>query len=209
MLDGIVRYKLRLEFIEMLLGTAPLNAEIYTDFVASKAPATNGNGNGASELDTLEALDIKGRTGFHRDEAGNPLLLDYMFRGFCKEACGALRQQRNRKSAALTNYKSKINAHLFVAERYIPLKLPHAATVTNFERPLRAETMRGPRVALASSDSVPIGTWCEFTLEVLAPEIITEPLLTEWLDYGRFVGIGQWRSGSHGRFVYRLRKLDA
>lgn len=211
-MDGVTRYKLRITFTEPLLGSAPLNAEVYTDFIASKLEAS-GNGDGAraqriaEELDTLPEGD-KGKTGFHRDQDGTPLLLDYHVKGLFKEAWQACREQPRRKSAALKAGKSKINKHVFVFPRHLRLHVTRPTEVGVVERPLRAETMQGPRVALAASEMVPEGTYFDCELHVLAPEIITEDLLNEWLGYGRYLGMGQWRSGSWGRYEYRLRKLE-
>lgn len=206
-MDDITKYKLRVTFTEPLLGSAPLNADVYSTYIASKAPAAAAsNGTTLAELETLVDGD-KGRTGFHRLEDGTPILYDYVFRGFFKEACGALRQQRNRQSAALKAYKTKIDAHLFVFPRHIPLRVTRPQEVGVLERPLRADTMQGPRVALAASEMLPAQTWLECQLHVLAPEIITEALLREWLEYGKYLGLGQWRSGSWGRFEFRLTEF--
>ena len=75
------------------------------------------------------------------------------------------------------------------------------------ERPLRAETAQGPRVALAASDSIPAGATFTCTLTVLAEQLLTEDLLRELLDYGKYMGFGQWRSGGYGRFTYTLEEL--
>ena len=97
---------------------------------------------------------------------------------------------------------------IFVEPRYIKLNVTNPQGVGVLERPLRAETMQGPRVTLASSEMVPANTYFDCTLTVLAPEIITEDLLREWLDYGQFMGFGQWRGGGNGVFKFVLKKLD-
>ena len=75
------------------------------------------------------------------------------------------------------------------------------------ERPLRCQTAQGERVTVTRSDLCPEGTTMEFTLEVLDKNV-TEDLLREWLDYGRYRGFGQWRNGSYGRVSYTLEALD-
>lgn len=198
------KFSARLTFTTELLGGAPLNAEVYSDYIASKAPATlQLNGQAAAEVQTIETIDLKGRTGFHRSEKGEPMILDYVVRGFCKEAWRACRQMPDTYSKALTNGVSKIDSLLFVAPRYIILHLPPGGKEDVLERPLRASTAQGPRVALAASEQLPVGTWCDVQLTSLAPTVITENLLREWLDYGQYMGIGQWRGGSFGRFVVR------
>lgn len=158
-----------------------------------------------SELELLEDADIKGRTGFLRDENQRPLLLDYVFKGFYKEAWQACRQRPGALSVAMKAGKSKIDDLLFIEPRHVVLRLPPGGVEGVLERPLRAETARGPRVALAASEMLPAGTWCDIKITVLAPQILTEALLREWLDYGRWLGLGQWRSGSYGRIKYTLK----
>ena len=85
-MDGITRYKVRITFIEELLGSAPLNQSVYSPYIASKAPATANGAAVAAEALTIVNADEKGRTGFHRDEDGSPFLYDYVVRGFMKEA---------------------------------------------------------------------------------------------------------------------------
>ncbi len=198
-------YAIRITTITELLGSVPLDAEIYTTYIASKAPAAvQTNGTAAAETDTLaeyDALDIKGRTGFHRDAQGRPLLLDYVVKGFLKESWQAMRQVPGSEAAKLKAGKSKIDGLVFVEPRHIVLHVPGGQKESINERPLRAETPRGPRVALAASEELPIGTWCDVRLTVLAPQIITKELLEELFAYGRWLGLGQWRSGGHGKFT--------
>ena len=210
MLDGIAKYKLRIEFTEAILGSTPLNAEVYTDFVASRAAktkATNLNGNVAEEVLTVQDLDIKGRTGFHRDEAGKPYIYNYVVKGFMKETWRALRQQRNRLSAKLTAGASKIDMQLFVFPRLIPLIVSNPSASGILERPLRAQTPQGPRVALAASEMLPERTVLTCELHVLLPDVLTQELLTEWVEYGQYSGIGQWRSGGYGTFAAKLTRI--
>ena len=68
------------------------------------------------------------------------------------------------------------------------------------QRPLRAQTAQGERVALAHSETVPAGTVVEF--EILAFTDEMEALARECLDYGEFRGIGQWRNSGKGRFEW-------
>lgn len=199
-------YAARITFTEPLLGSTPLDEEVYSTYIASKAPAGMlMNGTAQSELELLEEADIKGRTGFLRDENKRPLLLDYVYKGFLKESWQANRQRPGALSVALKAGKSKIDDLLFIEPRHVVLRLPPGGVESVCERPLRAETARGPRVALAASEMLPIGTWCDVKITVLAPQIITEELLREWLDYGRWLGLGQWRSGSYGRFRHNLK----
>ncbi len=198
------QYAIRITMLQEMLGSVPLDAEIYSTYIASKAPvAAQVNGNAAAEVDTIEAheaLDMKGRTGFHRNQRGEPMILDYVVKGFLKEAWQNMRLVPGSESAKLKAGKSRIDGLVFVEPRYIVLHLPTGGVESINERPLRAETPRGPRVALAASEQLPIGTWFDVRLTVLAPHIITETLLKELFAYGQYSGMGQWRSGGMGKF---------
>ena len=60
-------YAIRITTISELLGSVPLDAEIYTTYIASKAPAImQTNGTAAAEADTLaeyDALELAIRRG--------------------------------------------------------------------------------------------------------------------------------------------------
>ena len=60
--------------------------------------------------------------------------------------------------------------------------------------------MQGERVSLACSEEIPAGATLTFSVTLLSDD--HEALLREWLDYGRFSGIGQWRNSGKGRFLW-------
>lgn len=203
-------YRVEVTFTEPMLGGAPLNAEIYSNYIATKKadadptePLTDVEI--AEELDTLPEGD-KGVTGFHRDEQGNPFVFDYTWRGYFKEAASFLRSIPSTESKGLTSYKKKIDGLLFVYPRRIPLVL--TGPITMNQRPLRAETMQGPRVTLACSEQVPAGSRMVFELASLANSIMSEDIIREWLDYGAVKGFGQWRNASWGRFEYTMTSVS-
>ena len=74
------------------------------------------------------------------------------------------------------------------------------AKMTVFERPLRAQTAQGERVALSASESIPAGAQIEFTIGLLDAKL--EDVVREWLDYGELSGFGQWHSSGKGRFTW-------
>ena len=67
--------------------------------------------------------------------------------------------------------------------------------------------MQGERVALANSETVPAGTVCEFTI-IAMEESLMDKYVRDWLDFGRFNGIGQWRNASKGSFVWEELDKD-
>jgi len=192
------QYLITLTFTEPLLGTAPLDKEVYTNYIADKKAEMT-----ADELDDeVDSLrEEKGVTGFHR-EGDSPFLYDYMLRGFMKDACGMLRRSGDTLSKKLPAYKRVIDGLVFVEERRIFLDLP--ACIGMLERPIRVTGPQGERVALVKSEMAPIGTRATFTLTVFDNKAVSKKLLTEWFDYGRYRGMGQWRNGSYGQFSYEM-----
>lgn len=197
--------KIRLTFTEPILGTQPADPEIHSHYIASKAPDAASK---AEEIAAMGAAEVeeRGMTVFPRMEDGTPFLWDYQIKGFFKDACGMLRRATGTKSAKLRAYKKEIDGLIFVEPRRIPLYLPIELDLsdTDCQRPLRASTPQGERVALAHSEEAPEGTWMEFTITVLRDELMG--YVREWLDYGRLRGIGQWRNSGKGRFVYDVLK---
>jgi hypothetical protein len=197
------KYRLVLTFSEPLLGSQP-QREVATEFLRKKAlDAGATEGEVDETIDSIPEAIEKGTTGFHRDAAGDPALWNYQVKGFLKEAGLVFNGAGN--SGGVKNLRSKVAATVFVGPRLIPLRVPDGGGVTINERPLRAMTQQGPRVGLARSEELPAGTSISAELSVLKPEI-TEGLLRELLDYGQFIGLGQWRSGSWGTFTYELTR---
>lgn len=197
---GPLDIKYRLTLQEMMLGSKPSNAGVFTDYIASRKQ----DGLDGEELKAAEEAEDRVKesmTIFHRMEDGEtPMIWDYQIKGMFKDACGSLRRVPGSLSSSVKAYKSVIDAVIFVKPRKIPLILPEGAKVGVFERPLRAETMQGPRVALAKSETVPAGTTLEFTVKLLVPSL--KKLVEEWLEYGALRGLGQFRNGGFGVYTW-------
>ena len=196
---------IHVDFIDDVLGTAPGDPDIHGSYVSSKAPdaATKEEEIAASGEEEFRA---KGKTIFPTDESGNPIFWNYQIKGFFKSACAAQRGLSGSKSSKVKAYKKKIDLGIFVfpdaddpSSRAIKIHMTKAG-VGECQRPLRAETMQGPRVAIADSDSIEKGSWIEFDVVMLDDG--DWPLVSEWLDYGKFNGLGQWRNSGKGAFVW-------
>lgn len=111
-----------------------------------------------------------------------------------------LRVVPKKKSAGLKNYKKAIDGRIFVEPRIIPIDM--AGEIGNCQRTLRAETMQGARTALASSETVPAGSTITFTVRCMVPE--NAGIVKEWLNYGKYHGLGQWRNSGKGKFSWEL-----
>ena len=144
--------KVRLTLTEEMLGTASGNPELHEEFIASKAP------DAMSREEEVEAIGVdavveKGKTVFPKLEDGTPFVWDYQIKGFFKDACGMLRKVLSSESAKIKAYKKEIDGLIFVKERKIPLVFE--GEIGDCQRPLRAQTAQGERVALANSETVP------------------------------------------------------
>lgn len=199
----------KIKFIEGILGTASNDKEIYSKFIASKSP------DAATIEDEVAAVGVdefveKGTTVFPKLEDGTPYLYDYQIKGFFKDTCKMLSKLTKKdpetgkkgkavnESSKITAYKSVIDGLIFVAPRKIPFKFDGDITIC--QRPLRASTAQGERIALASSEEIPAGAEIEFQVLCMSDEHLKAVI--EWLEYGYFRGIGQWRNSSKGRFCY-------
>jgi hypothetical protein len=196
----ITYYKLVITFNTPVLGSQPPK-DVASEFIAKRAGLEQLPDDEAEMLP--EALD-RGTTVFHKDkDTGLPCFIDYQVKGFLKAAGSVFNGANN--SEGVRNLKSKVNNLVFVSPRALPLHQPNGDKITFNERPLRAETAQGPRIALARSEQLPEGTWFQFGLKVYGSEI-TEKLIREIMDYGENMGLGQWRNGSYGQFHYTLVK---
>lgn len=208
--------KVKFTFIEPVLGTWPANPQIAEDFISSKSP------DAATVEEEIAAIGVdeyvaKGKTIFPKLEDGTPFFYDYQIKGFFKGACGMLSRVGGKgsgkgsakdsdkgsvatHSSKLKAYKKIIDGLIFVSPRQIPITVN--GDITDCQRPLRAQTAQGERVSLANSEEIPAGS--SFECEILMWDEALEKVVREWLDYGVFSGIGQWRNSGKGRFTYEI-----
>lgn len=189
--------KVRLTFTEDLLGTSPANEDVYRDFIGSKAPDAATVDDEVAALGA-DAVVEKSKTVFPRMEDGTPFLYDYQIKGFFKDTCGGLRKVSGTESSKIKAYKKEIDRLIFPEPRCIPIRF--TGEISECQRPLRAQTAQGERISLAISEQIPAGATVEFTVVCLSDT--HEKALREWLDYGRFSGVGQWRNSGKGRFTW-------
>ncbi|HIZ44170.1 MAG TPA: hypothetical protein H9672_05560 [Firmicutes bacterium] len=190
------KMKVRLTFAEEVLGSLSSDPEIHEEFIASKAPDAKTREEEVEELGVDEVVE-KSKTIFPKDAEGNPFLYDYQIKGFFKSAAKAYNYI---KKGTLPAYKGKIDQLVFINERKIPFHMPEGSDIGSCQRPLRAQTAQGERVALANSETCSEGTWIEFTIMVLVDDLAKN--VESWLDYGLLNGIGQWRNSGKGRFTW-------
>lgn len=189
--------KVRLTFIEPILGTSPNNEDIYRDFIGTKAPDPT------TVEDEVEAIGVdgvveKGKTVFPKLDDGTPFFYDYQIKGFFKDTCGGLRKVSGTASSKIKAFKKEIDKLIFPEPRCIPIHFD--GEMGECQRPLRAQTAQGERIGLAISEQIPAGAICEFTVVCLCDD--HEKAVREWLDYGKYSGMGQWRNAGMGRMVW-------
>ena len=95
-----------------------------------------------------------------------------------------LRKVKGSESSKIKAYKKEIDGLIFVKERKIPLIF--YGDMGTCQRPLRANTPQGERISLACSETVPVGTTMEFTVQCLEDSHVK--VIKEWLDYGELRG---------------------
>ena len=202
--------RVRLTFISEILGTQPGNQAIHTTYVASKAPDAEKM---ADEVAAIGAdlVTEKTMTIFPRNAEGEEIFWAYQIRGFFKTTQQTLnRIYEKKKFPYMTAFKTKIDNLVFVKapqdrwdgrETGIIIHYPDGVEESyDCERPLRAETAQGPRVALAHSETCPEGSWIEMDILTRADDLME--YVPEWLNSGIYYGISQWRNAGKGRFVW-------
>lgn len=178
----------------IITGSANLSKRAFTGGQYEEITCFDG--------DVIEGMDAveDATTCFPHTEDGVPFCWDYQIKGFFKDACSALRRVPGTRSSKLTAFKKVIDGTVFVEQRRIPFQLPEGAECGRCERPLRASSASGERVALAASETVPAGTVLEFSILVMNPK--DAETVREWLDYGALRGLFQWRNSGKGRFEW-------
>lgn len=191
--------KVKAVLMDGMLATRPADDEIYSKYVASKAPDAPSF---KEEVESRGVDDVVDKAMCVFSRSGeSPFMWDYHIKGFFKEICGALRRMPSedlaKTSLKIKAYKKVIDSSIAVFPRKIFLNLPDEEELTVCERPLRAETPQGERVALAASEEVPAGTTFEF--QIMCDDSHVDWIL-DMLDFGQYKGLGQWRNSGKGRF---------
>ena len=208
--------KVRITLTEEALGMQAANPEIAREFIAGKAP------NAPSTEEEIEALGVDGviekaMTIFPKDKDGNPFWWDYQMKGMLKDVYAGQRLIKGTLSSKLWNGAGIIDQLVTVSPRKIAIVFPKGGKMGECQRPLRAKTMRGDRVSLAHSETVPAGSVFEFEIsydemkakkakkgEEAEKGVSTRDWLMGLLDKVGERGIGQWRNSGKGRAVVEI-----
>ena len=189
--------RVKLLFPKGILGTQTGDKDVYRSFIGSKAPDATTVEEEVAALGVDEVVD-KGKTFFPRTKDNLPFIYDYQLRGFFKSACKALNKLEGTLSSKIKAYKQHVDLRIFVKDRENVINFD--GEITECQRPLRCSTMQGERVSIAISEMIPENATTEFTIQVLDEKDLD--LVREWLDYGEFNGLLQWRNSGFGRFTW-------
>ena len=194
--------KVCITLTEDMLGTASNNPDVHREFIASKAKDATGIEEEVAALG-VDATEQKQMTVFPK-ENGKPFMWDYQLKGFIKESVGILIELSDKEikvgKTRLTKFTHKriVDNFIFVSPRKIPIE---GEMGEHCVRPLRADTMKGERVSLATSETIKAGATIEAEITCLAPSLGL--LVEQCLNYGANKGLGQWRNSGKGRFAWK------
>lgn len=206
--SGIRMLKLdvRLTLTEEALGTSSSSKELHKEYIASKAPDARSTEEEVAALG-VDAVDEKGRTVFPRMTVGDdddvPFVYDYQLKGFFKDAAKMLKKVSGSECSKMRAYKQAIDGLIFIDQRKIPWMAEDGTPAhvgPTCERPLRASTPMGERVAISSSETVPAGSHLDFGIVLLDKTLL--PMVKECLTYGRLRGLCQWCNSGKGTFTW-------
>lgn len=184
-------HKLHVRLLTPLLGTVAGNQDLWSEFIATKAPPTiNDIEDSGTEFEVTED-ERPGHTTFYTDLEGHPIIRSYQIKGALKEWGNIVRPQLH-----IANLRHHIDTEVFVYPKTTILAEMVDGTLA---RPLRARTPKGPRVTLVSSDKIdPPKDWV-FDLRVFKGSQLTKEVLNAVCEFGAYIGIGQWRTGEYGQ----------
>lgn len=190
--------KVRITYKTRLLGTSPNDPEVYTKWIASKAPDPTTIEDEILSVG-VEKYEEKDTTVFRRDEDGTPFHYGYQWKGFFKEKMSFLRRVPHSASSKITAFLKGIDGLVFVSDGKIII--PEGKEIGILQRPLRIKGMN-ERVALATSEVIPVGSTEEITITCFLDDL--HAALIECLNYGTWHGTGQWRNAGNGTFTYEV-----
>ena len=188
-----------LTFLQEILGTQTGDKDIYRSYIGSKAPDATTIEEEVAAVGVDNVVE-KGKTWFPKNKDGKRFIYDYQIKGFFKSACQAMKGVEGSLSSKVKAYKKLIDQSIFIRDRENVFFNYKPEEVSEIQRPLRAMTMQGERVSIAISESLPAGTKVCVTILVFTKSHLD--LVKEWLDYGQFNGLLQWRNAKFGSFTW-------
>ena len=193
-------FKVKVTYIEPILGTASNNPLVHEEFIASKAPDAPSREEEVAAIGADAEVE-KTMTVFPKED-GKPFVWDYQWKGFLKDTIGALQRMKGedvaKNAAKLKAYKKVVDGCIFVFPRKIFFD-GWNGVMESCQRPLRGQTAQGERICLANSEMIHAGV--TQTFEIVTPDEYAAAV-KDCLDWGKFRGMLQWRNAGYGRFTY-------
>lgn len=203
--------RVRCTMLEEILGSLPNDKELYTNYIASRAPDALTREEQIAEFGVIESIE-KQTTIFPKDKNGNPLIYGYQFDGFLKASIKALKyvpgsliykdKSFNSKNKSIIDTKIKTfpvggsNSN----NRKILIQGFNLEDLHICQRPLFIQDRVGTRVSLASSEAIPAGAYID--IDIYMMDETFRPYIEEALDYGQINGLLQWRNSGKGAFSW-------
>jgi len=221
--------------MEELLGTSPSEVLIYEGFVGDKAPDAPSLEEEVATLGVDEVVLKGTTIFHRDEEGAPIIWdyqLKGFFKDTCS-ILSRTSDDAGKNSRKITAFKKVIDGLVFPFPRRIRLNIPEGKEMGTCQRPIRISDQKGERVALCNSETVPAGTTFEIQIhhmELAPPKAPKKPAakkgatkaapapaptpvaktvladaITEWLDHGKYRGLGQWRNSGKGRFTYETK----
>lgn len=218
------KYTVDIEFVRDVIGSNAADEKIKQSYIKTKMTTgrtgvsgdiatkkideeqrNNMTDEGLSKL--MESSEDCSLTLFYRNEKGEPCIADHQLRDFVKEAFSFLNGQNKylckkakdgvEGGAYGSDYAKRwISERINFLERFCSFtKKPEVATM---ERPIRMQTMQGPRVALKSSEYIKAGNG--ITVRMCTTDDVDIKIVKELFDRGMWHGLGQWSNAQFGSF---------
>lgn len=131
------KYKIKMWFVQPLLGSAPSDPNIYKNYIASKAPDAPTR---EEELmtTTVENVASRGTNVFlRRTVTGKPTLAQHSLKGFLKER--GSQENRVVDGISITNHKTKIVGNVSIYPTFVDLEFPEDLIRDTTEEVFRKE----------------------------------------------------------------------
>jgi hypothetical protein len=218
-------YKIKLDFVRDILGSQPASDDIKKEYIAKKM-MTGRTGMSAEaamakivgEIDnlnadekyqaTIEEMGDKSITVFYRNKAKEICISDIQLRGFFKDSFAFTGKEnkyfKKKNGDAFSQdayYRKWIGERIRFIDQYFPFEIqPEKMEV--YQRPLRCETMMGPRVSLAASEIIRAPN--SITFEIVCYDEVHKDMLVKCLERGIFKGCGQFGNGGWGSFLFKF-----
>lgn len=198
------KYRLKALLLRKFLGTVPRDKNIYSSYIASLTEDKNKQ---EEETETVDEIEEKGWTGFHKDDEGT-FFYNYMVLGNIKSNLKILIDSGAVKK--ITAYKKICDTCVKVYPRRIRFTNKNGEDIQpketpdgSMERAIRAMTAKGERTFISRSDYVDKGAFFEFDVKLIKNKNnLTPTSLLKALKLGEEYGLGQWRgSGGYGAFA--------